>query len=99
MKKVILNVLKTFAGIKSLQIFYKHLHRLSLYGMNFGNGGDFNESGELNALKYVKKCVNSDKPLIVFDVGANKGNYSKAINNLFGDKTIIHAFEPSKKNI
>ena len=97
MKKTVINVLKTLIGKKRLPSIYEYLHRFSLYGMNYGNGGDFKESGELNALQYVRKSYNNDKLLTVFDVGANIGNYSKSLSHLFGDKTIIHSFEPSKK--
>ena len=97
MNKIVLNALKAFAGKKRLQSIFKNIHRFSLYGMNYGNGSHFNESGELNALQYVKKSINNDKLLTVFDVGANIGNYSKSLSHLFGDKTIIHSFEPSKK--
>ena len=94
MKKMVLNVLKTFAGRKRLQSIYKHIHRLSLYGMNYGNGTNFKESGELNVMKYVRKSCNNDKLLTVFDVGANIGNYSKSLSHLFGDQTLIYSFEP-----
>ena len=97
MNKIVLNVLKSFAGKKRLQFIFKNIHRFSLYGMNYGNGSHFNESGELNALQYVKKSFNNDKLLTVFDVGANIGNYSKSLSHFFGDKIIIHSFEPSKK--
>ena len=40
---------------------------------------------------------NSSKTLIIFDVGANVGNYSKAVNDAFHEKRMIYAFEPFSK--
>lgn len=43
-----------------------------MMGMNVGNGGDFESSGEKYAMGYVKHLKNIDKP-VLFDVGANRG--------------------------
>lgn len=44
-----------------------------MMGMNVGNGGDFESSGEKYAMGYVKNLLkNIDKP-VLFDVGANRG--------------------------
>ncbi len=45
-------MLNTVAGGKRSQKFYGSLFSISLKGLNYGNGGDFKESGELNVLKY-----------------------------------------------
>ncbi len=90
------SILYTGAGKKGLQRLFEVLLSISLRGMNYGNGGDFEESGELNVLKYVKEKFKAEKLLVIFDVGGNVGNYSKALSEFFGQKAIIHAFEPSK---
>ena len=97
MKRIILYLLKLPAGKVWFQRMYEITFRLSLNGMNYGNGGEFKESGELNAMKYIKEKLKSEKDITLFDVGANVGNYSKALNELFGDSATIHSFEPSKK--
>lgn len=80
-----------------MQKIYEALYRLALSGMNYGNGGDFKESGELNILKIIKDKFNTEQAITIFDVGANVGNYSKNLHHFFQDKAVIHAFEPSKK--
>jgi FkbM family methyltransferase len=83
-------------GRKCLQGLFEPLFTISIRGMNFGNGGDFNKSGELNVLKNINKKFQKEKSLIIFDVGSNVGDYSKHLSNIFKTKAIIHSFEPSK---
>ncbi len=97
MKKKIASLLKRNAGKKKMQKIYEALFHFSLTGMNYGNGGDFKESGELNILKFIKNYFKNENALTVFDVGGNVGNYSKSLSDFFGNNTTIHAFEPSKK--
>lgn len=98
MKRIILFFLKRNAGKFKMQKLYETLFQLSLTGMNYGNGGDFKESGELNVLKLIKEKIAKEKVVTLFDVGGNVGNYSRALCDFFErDKTTIHSFEPSKK--
>jgi FkbM family methyltransferase len=97
MKRIISNLLKNSLGNKSMQGLYEDLFDLLLKGMNYGNGGDFNTSGELNLLKHVKERLTGEPTLTLFDVGANDGNYSKTLANFFDNNAAIHSFEPSKK--
>ena len=90
-------ILNNVVGKKRLQRFFEPLFLLSLRGLNYGNGGDFKESGELNVLKYISDKFNNEESLIIFDVGGNAGNYSKALSDFFNSKATIHFFEPSKK--
>jgi hypothetical protein len=96
-KKMMTKILNNAVGKKRLQKFFEPLLLLSLRGLNYGNGGDFKESGELNVLKYINDKFNNEKSLIIFDVGGNAGNYSKALYDFFNSKATIHSFEPSKK--
>lgn len=97
MKKAMKKILNNVVGKKRLQNLFEFLFSISLRGLNYGNGGDFKESGELNVLKYVNEKFNAEKSLIIFDVGGNAGNYSKALSDFFNKKATIHSFEPSKK--
>ncbi|TAF34147.1 MAG: FkbM family methyltransferase [Cytophagales bacterium] len=68
--------------------------------MNFGNGGDFAQSGELFVAQYIKDRLAKElgqSSVVIFDVGANVGKYAKALSELFGSKAKIFAFEPSQK--
>ena len=96
MKKFIWWILGLTAGKRSLQGLYEGLLHVALDGMNYGRGGDFRTSGELHLLHHVKNNLkNAPKP-IVFDVGANIGEYSVALADHFGTACTVHAFEPSK---
>lgn len=96
-KKHIQKVLiKILSGIKS-QFFWESLFKLSLREMNFGNGGDFKESGELFVAKLIQKKFKDESQIIIFDVGANIGSYAKELSILFRNNAKIFSFEPSKK--
>ena len=65
-----------------------------MMGMNVGNGGDFESSGEKYAMGYVKNLLkNIDKP-VLFDVGANRGDYAKELVKNYRNAE-IHCFEPA----
>ncbi len=99
MKRAIINILHNVFGKKRLQNFFEFLFNISLIGLNYGNGGDFKKSGELNVLKILNDKFKGEESLLMFDVGGNAGNYSKTLSDFFNTKATIHSFEPSKKNI
>lgn len=84
-------------GKRRYQRFFEELLELSLKGLHIGEGGSINSSGELYVLKGLQKQQGIDSKLTIFDVGANIGNYSKMIKDIFKDKAKVFAFEPSKK--
>jgi FkbM family methyltransferase len=83
-----------FTGYRFLQGFYEKLYTLALRGMNYGNGGNYRESGEKWVIEYVRRTFRNEK-LVVFDVGANVGNYGLALRSILGQGASIYAFEPS----
>ena len=88
MKKIILNL---FAGKKSVQKYFEFVYLKALDGMNYGNSGEFINSGEITAAEYVKnKLQNTTEKITVFDVGANVGKYAVELANVFskGKKTL-----------
>jgi FkbM family methyltransferase len=92
----ILSECKKMAGRVSSQTFFEMLYKASLIGMNIGGGDSILESGEIGVLQYVKnKLINVTNP-VLFDGGANIGNYTLTLNKEFGDGANIYAFEPSK---
>jgi FkbM family methyltransferase len=97
MKNKIKLSLSNFIAKKSFQPIFENLNALSLIGMNIGGGADAKNSGEINSLKYINKCLSHVNELTIFDVGANVGTYSILINEVFGDNAKIYSFEPSKK--
>lgn len=90
-------IIDFIAGRKGLQKYFQMLFTAGLYGMNYGNGGAFEKSGELSAVKYIKSKFRNRSQHVLFDVGANKGFYSLELLRVFGGiPTILHSFEPSK---
>lgn len=90
-------LLKRIKGIKRTQKIFGRLFRFSLAGMNYGNGDNFTESGEINTLNYIKNKIKNGERAVIFDVGANIGNYSYLLSEMFGPESIVHSFEPSIK--
>jgi FkbM family methyltransferase len=83
---------ESLVGKKQLQPFFERLYRISLRGMNYGLGGMVESSGEMFAINYVKQ--NTGYP-VIFDVGANRGQYLQGLISVFGSKADIYSFEPS----
>lgn len=78
------------------QPFFEKLHYISLKGMNYGSANSPKDSGELAVMKILK----NELPLnpILFDVGANNGQYLGLLLDVLKDKNpIIHSFEPEQK--
>lgn len=85
------------AGLKDYQNTFEEFFNCAIKGMNIGHC-DINTNGEkLNLKKLIDN--DNDTSLIIFDVGANFGGYTKEILTLFPERNIlIHAFEPSESN-
>ncbi|HVZ95250.1 MAG TPA: FkbM family methyltransferase [Chitinophagaceae bacterium] len=85
----------------SFQPLMQKLYFLGLTGMNYGNANalDYNHTGEVAALAYIKTKLEGQKPLAVFDVGANEGHYALLLQDAFRDhEPAIYAFEPIKRS-
>lgn len=92
MKKAIRNLVSRPA----LQPIALQLLKLCHAAMNYGGGQTVEESGELNALRFVKSAVQSSSasPFILFDVGANDGGYLQSALPVLGPDVRVWSFEP-----
>ena len=82
----------------SLKYIFEIVYKLSLRGRNIGMPKNHLLSGEKYALEFVKKHFESRKEdIVIFDVGANIGEYSKTVLSIFENNSKIYAFEPCKK--
>ncbi|MGA2299013.1 MAG: FkbM family methyltransferase [FCB group bacterium] len=81
------------------QKFYDNIFLLLLFKMNIGKGANTKDSGEIKVLNYVKrKLSGSIDEIIIFDVGANIGDYTQSVVDVFSENQIkVYAFEPSKQ--
>lgn len=86
-------VVKNFSKEKYYSFWLKLLN-LSLNCIGFGIGGGVDKSGEIEALEYLKNNIMGDKP-ILFDCGANVGEYTNELLKKFPNAN-IHSFEPLK---
>ena len=94
MSRLAEKIVSPFFGKKKYYRIWNKLYKASMMGMNVGNGGDFESSGEKYAMGYVKNLLkNIDKP-VLFDVGANRGDYAKELVKNYRNAE-IHCFEPA----
>lgn len=97
MKKNITQGLKKILGYSWTAGFFRLLHQVSLWGMNYGGGASVEDSGEAYALALLKKKYQQNA-WVIFDVGANKGNYADLVIKTFSpEKLQLHCFEPSTR--
>ncbi|HXD33295.1 MAG TPA: FkbM family methyltransferase [Pyrinomonadaceae bacterium] len=79
-----------------LQGFWRRIHNLTLFCMNYGGGGCIESSGENWVLNEVVLPASKRRTSpVVFDVGANQGEYSLQVRALL-PKAHIYSFEPSR---
>ena len=69
--------------------------RTLLESQGFGAGARVGKSGEICAARSLLN-LESDSEVVVLDIGANRGEYSELLLNIF-PKAEIHAFEPAAK--
>ncbi len=94
MKKIIYFFLKNTFGKKKYFRLYEILRNISFQGLNYRNT-DMATNGELYLMTQLQKYFNA-KP-IIFDIGANTGQYTKTINEAFCGNCCIYSFEPYSK--
>ncbi|HKY26611.1 MAG TPA: FkbM family methyltransferase [Pyrinomonadaceae bacterium] len=78
----------------NLQHLWSRLHTIAIFGMNYGGGGLIESSGEKWVLENVVSKACRGTPAVIFDVGANVGDYSLMLRNALPSATIF-AFEPA----
>lgn len=86
---------KIFFGRLKFQSFFEALYRVSLLGMNIGDGSNCKSSGEIGIIKSLVSKLSREKNTVIFDVGANKGEYTCLLNELLPKNVTIYSFEPS----
>lgn len=87
---------KHIAGKKQYQRLFNILKTYALQGLNYGNGGLVEISGEIPLLKLLAGRYTGNRKYIVFDVGANQGDYCSALlKNIPSPNLHVWCFEPS----
>jgi FkbM family methyltransferase len=81
-------------GRRSLQPIFERINEWSLAAMNIGGGSEVAESGEAWVLDLIARRNGARRP-VVFDVGANKGQYARLVLSRLEKGVDLHCFEPS----
>jgi FkbM family methyltransferase len=78
------------------QWLFEKLYLQSIRGMNYGSP-HFWENGELKVMHYVDLRLSQcgKKHPVLFDIGANNGDYTRNLYKVFGRNASIHCYEPS----
>ena len=79
--------------------FYDILRVFALAGMGIGTGDRIESSGEILALRRMRYALihhYAAQQWVVFDVGANQGDFTAAAITALGSRASIYAFEPSQ---
>lgn len=88
--------LSSIQGKKEFNSFFKTLYYLSLNGLNYGKAHSLVKDGELFQMKKIQSSLKDKNPIVIFDVGANEGHYSKLVLEIFNaNHPGLHLFEPS----
>ena len=87
-------IVSRFIRHKRFYSFWMYLNRLSHYGLNYGVASAYADySGELHTIKKLKKHKGQ---MVVFDIGANVGDWSKfVISEYHNIDYQLHMFEPA----
>jgi FkbM family methyltransferase len=63
-------------------------------GLNYGGGQSVGESGEIEALEFVRDARGNAEPFTLFDVGANDGSYLQIALRVLDGNLKAFSFEP-----
>jgi FkbM family methyltransferase len=85
---------KLLLGNKRLQKFWWKLYKLSIKGLNYDRGHVPSANGEEFALKYVLSAFTDKEKKVLFDVGANRGQYLSMAKKSADERLQIYCFEP-----
>lgn len=85
---------KPFFGRRAFQPLFRKLFLLSLEGLNIGKGGgSMSDNGETFAIRHA---LRNERNPVVFDVGAQGGDYLEEVLRVTAGRAEVYAFEPSK---
>jgi FkbM family methyltransferase len=94
MKKILYYFLNKMFGKKRFYRFFLILKNIGIQGLNYRNT-EIEKNGELVFINKISNYFKQQgKNIILFDVGANVGNYSKTLAEQFQADAQIFSFEP-----
>lgn len=93
LKRIIYLFLKNKFGKKRYHRFFLIMKNLGIEGLNY-KSTDIETSGEMYFISSLARFYSSNEKVIIFDVGANIGNYAKAVIRSFKENFHVYSFEP-----
>ncbi len=97
-KKALADLYTSAMSRPALQSLNGAILKFTLYAMGIGYSEHSDRNGErrwLNELRQRLSACGEDR-CVIFDVGANVGDYAREVAGVFGGSAAIHAFEPSR---
>jgi FkbM family methyltransferase len=92
-------ILTPSLGRPRLQGTFQSLVGIGYAGMSVGEGNHPSTSGERMASEVIRKRLGKRaRDAVLFDVGANVGDYTSMLLEVFGPQARIWAFEPAGSN-
>lgn len=91
------NALRFIASQPILQPAWNTLYKICLTGMNIGPAKDPANSGEAFVLRQMCAQLPVRSTPVIFDVGANIGDYTWEALRIFGPHSRIYCFEPATR--
>jgi FkbM family methyltransferase len=95
--KIINKIEKWLYGRLALQPIFESFHRIGIRGMNYMQSQLVTKTGEIESMKYALKNHKPEDSKILFDVGANEGQFAIEMAKVFNKDFLIYSFEPSCK--
>lgn len=83
-----------FVRHRRFQPLWERAHRMAVVGMNYW-ASSFDGTGERQVLNQALGCLNDTRTPVIFDVGANLGEFTAACVEQLGADCRIFAFEPA----
>lgn len=97
-KKALADIYTSVMSRPAMQPLNEAMLKFTLYAMGIGYSEESDRNGERRWLDLLHSQLNAagrSRP-VIFDVGANIGEYTRQIASVFGDSVEIHAFEPAR---
>jgi FkbM family methyltransferase len=97
LKKLMIRIEDRMIGKMRWQRMFEMLHRIGIRGMNYYRGHTVQSSGEVWTMRHAFTQLRAKgvaRPM-VFDVGANTGQYLDVLLETVGETFDCHSFEPA----
>ena len=95
-KKAVADLYTSLASRPALQSLHAAVLKFTLYAMGIGYSEHSDRNGERRWLcELHRRLAELSRRAVIFDVGANVGDYAHEVSEVFGARAEIHCFEPS----